>query len=279
VSIDAVKPELSPETMIYMDVKVVEVRKRAVDKLGINWNSSATGPSFATTGYFYANSTFRGNNPSNSPITSAVRPFLSFFGLSSEINSTLNFLEQSGDLWTLAEPKLSSKSGSKARSQVGGEIPIQVAGGLGTNSVVYKPYGVILEFEPVIDDKGQLSSKITIEVSEPDARNSTVSGGVAFTQNKTETNVSMKDGETLVLAGLLKNNGQRSRNEVPGLGKIPVLGGLFRNKEFENERTEVVVLVTPRVSGAQSPENLNRVQESQDKIDDLRHLINKGLAQ
>jgi pilus assembly protein CpaC len=257
------------EQMIYLDVKVIEVRKKAADKLGIKWDASAAGPTVATSGYFYANSPFRGLD-ATFPATSAVRPFVSYFGLASQIASSLNFLEQSGDVWTLAEPRLSCKTGGKARSQVGGEIPIQVANGLGTNAIVYKPYGVILEFEPVSDDQGQVSSKITIEVSQPDARNSSA-GATAFTQNRTETQVNLKDGETLVLAGLLSERGQKSRDAVPGLSKVPLLGALFRSNEYENDQTEVVVMVTPRIAEANARMNHNDMSTS-------NSALNKSIA-
>src|SRR6266404_7139923 len=78
------------------------------------------------------------------------------------------FLENNGDSWTLAEPRVSCKSGGDAKFVVGGEIPIPVVSGLGQTSVIYKQYGVILEFHPVADDQGNVSSKIVAEVSQPD---------------------------------------------------------------------------------------------------------------
>jgi pilus assembly protein CpaC len=265
-----------PEIMIHLDVKVVEVKKRALDRLGIKWAASADGPTFATSGYFYANSPFRGANPNNFPVTSVGRPFVSYLGLATQIASTLNFLEQSGDSWTLAEPRLSCKSGGTSKFRVGGEIPIPVAAAFGATNIVYKEYGVIVEFSPVADETGQVSSKINIEVSEPDTRNST-QGFVAFSQNRTETFASLKDGETLILSGLIREKGQRSKDAVPGLSRLPILGGLFRNKEFDNEQTELVVMVTPRIVSANSSLNQEAIRKGAERADGIREVIKNGL--
>jgi len=159
-----------PEQMVQLDVKVVEVRKQALDNIGVKWsNLGVAGPTFATSGYFYANSaSFRGLNQEGYPITTPARPFISYLGLATQITSVLNFLESNGDSWTLAEPRISSVSGGSSKVQVGGEIPIPVSSGFGQLSVVYKPYGVILEFKPVIDKAGNVRSSIVAEVSQPD---------------------------------------------------------------------------------------------------------------
>jgi pilus assembly protein CpaC len=275
----AAKIILPVEKMIYLDVKVVEVRKKALDRLGIKWSDvGVDGPAFATSGYFYANSTFRPPNTLNLPSTTSVRPFLSYLGLATQITSKLNFLEQSGDSWTLAEPRLSCKSGGQSKFQVGGEIPIPVAGAFGAINIVYKEYGIILEFQPISDEQGQISSKISIEVSEPDTRNA--SGGfVAFTKNKTETQVSLQDGQTLVLSGLLKQRGQRSKDEVPGLAKIPLIGALFRTKDFDNEQIEVVVMVTPKIAGPDSTVNQEQMLLGKERVDKLNEIIKNRLAE
>ncbi len=241
-----------PEQMVQLDVKVIEVRKQALDDIGIKWsNLGINGPSFATAGYLYADTaSFRGpgGNPGY-PVTSSGRPFVSYFGLATQIGSTLNFLEKNGDSWTLAEPRVSTISGGSSKVQVGGEIPIPVATGLGQVSVVYKQYGVILEFKPVVDKSGNVRSTIVAEVSQPDRSNG--SGQfVAFTNNRTETEVSLKENETLVISGLLRNIGSRNREGIPVIGRVPVLGRLFSTQEFNNEQLETLVVVTPRLHKA-----------------------------
>jgi pilus assembly protein CpaC len=267
-----------PAKMVYLDVKVVEVRKSALERLGIKWGDSVAGPTVATTGYFYADTQFRGvDRPAGFPITTAMRPFTSYVGIASQLASTINFLEQSGDGWTLAEPRLSCQSGQKARFQVGGEIPIAVSAGFGQTQVVYKPYGIILEFEPTADNDGNVNTKLGAEVSEIDGKNSST-GLTAFTKNRTDTVVTMKANETLVLSGLLKNTGAKAADQLPGLGSIPLIGALFRNKQFANERTELVVLVTPRMISADSELNKELVQRGTSRIESVRDLIRTQMA-
>ncbi len=236
-----------PDQMVQLDVKVVEVRKQALDNIGVKWsNLGIAGPTFATSGYFFANSTFRGTAQGAFPTTNSSRPFISYLGLATQITSVLNFLESNGDSLTLAEPRISTVSGGASKVQVGGEIPIPVSSGLGQISVVYKPYGVILEFKPVIDRAGNVRSTIVAEVSQPDRSNGT-GEFVAFTTNRTETEVSLKQNETLVISGLLKNVRSRNKEGIPGIGNVPGVGRLFSTQELTSEQTEMLVIVTPRL--------------------------------
>jgi pilus assembly protein CpaC len=234
------------EKMILMEVKVIEARKSALDNLGISWSTQAAGPTVANSTLFYSNSRARPTLPDDFGPATLARPFLSFVGMANQITSMINFLEQNGDSWTLAEPRLSTVNGGKSKVRVGGEVPIPVTTGLGQVAVTYKEYGVILEIEPLVDANGNIRSKITTEVSKPDG--STGSGNfIGFITNRTETDVSLTEGESLVISGLLLNNGSRADQNVPGLHKIPLFGGLFSNRNFNNERTEMLVIVTPKL--------------------------------
>lgn len=234
------------EQMVLMEVKVIEARKSAIDNLGIKWSSSTAGPTIANSMLFYSNSNRRPALEGDFGPATPARPFLSFVGMANQITSMINFLEGNGDSWTLAEPRVSTINGGKSKVRVGGEVPIPVTTGLGQVSVTYKEYGVILEIEPVVDGQGHIRSKITAEVSRPDP--STGSGSfMGFITNRTETDVSLTEGESLVISGLLHNSGGRNEEAVPGLGRIPALGRLFSNRDFINDRTEMLVVVTPRL--------------------------------
>jgi pilus assembly protein CpaC len=254
------------DRMVHMDVRVVEIRKNALERLGVNWAAQARGPSF---GASYTTGTFPGRIANTS-----------FFGIASNLTSVLDLLEQSGDSWTLAEPKVSCKSGGEAKFVVGGEIPVPVAAGLGTTTVIYKKYGIILEFKPVLDEKGNVSSSIVAEVSEPDQTFSNVATGlIAFRENRTETEVSLKENETLVISGLLRNSGSTSVNGIPGVKDLPVLGSLFKSKEFQNERTELVVMVTPRAVTPQSDMNVASIQHGDQAAVGVNRIINRQMAE
>lgn len=265
------------EPMIYLDLRVVEVRKRAIDQLGIKWANSADGPTFATSVLGYANAPWPAQNKPGFPPVSTSRPAVGYLGLASQITSTLQFLEQSGDSWTLAEPRLSCKSGGKSKFVAGGEIPIPVSAGLGQTSVVYKQYGVVIEFHPVADSEGNIESSIDVEVSEPDPRNSN-QGFVAFTTNRTTTQVALRQNTPLVISGLLRQQGAKAMDGVPGLSKLPVIGGMFRTNESRNEETELLVVVTPRLVTSDSPLNTASVNRSQAVIDEFRPQLKKRLA-
>jgi len=255
------------DRMVHMDVRVVEIRKSALERLGVNWSAQAAGPSLAV------NLATSHNIPHG--------PNGGFFGIATNLSSMLDVLEQDGDSWTLAEPKVSCKSGGEAKFTVGGEIPVPVAAGLGTSTVIYKKYGIILEFKPVADDKGNVSSSIVAEVSEPDPTFSNVNnnGLVAFRQNRTETEVSLKENETLVISGLLRNSGSTAVNGIPGLKDVPVLGNLFRSKEFQNERTELVVMVTPRSIPSQAETNVASIQRADQITAGVNQVINRNMAE
>jgi pilus assembly protein CpaC len=237
-----------PDQMIQLDVKVIEVRKQALDEIGIKWsNLGISGPTFATSGYLYADTAnFRGTDSLRAPVTNPARPFISYLGLATQITSALNFLESNGDSWTLAEPRISAVSGGESKIKIGGEIPIPVSSALGQINVVYKQYGVILEFKPFIDKSGNVRSKIIAEVSQPDRSNGN-GQFVAFTNNRTETEVSLKQNETLVISGLLRNSGAKNKEGIPSIGNIPVVGRLFSNQGASNEQLETLVIVTPRL--------------------------------
>lgn len=257
------------EKMVYLDVRVVEVRKDALDQLGINWNNSTTaaGPSFSLQG---------------NVVPHAAGSWSATFGILTNLTSALNFLENNGDSWTLAEPRVSCKSGGDAKFVVGGEIPIAVATGIGQTSVVYKEYGVILEFHPVADDQGNVSSKIVTEVSEPDPSFQNLGqglSGVAFRKNRTETQVTLKENETLVISGLLQNTGTRSVAGIPGAAELPILGALFRSKNFQNERTEVIVLVTPRPASPQSETSVAMAKQGEERYKAISNLISQKMAE
>jgi len=253
------------ERMVHMDVRVVEIRKSALTRLGINWSPTAQGPNLG--GSLYASKNF------------TRVPNLGYFGILTDLASTLDLLGQSGDSWTLAEPKVSCKSGGEAKFTVGGEIPVPVSAGLGATAIIYKKYGIILEFKPVADDQGNVTSTIVAEVSEPDPTFSN-NGLIAFRENRTETEVSLKENETLVISGLLRNRGTNSVNGIPGLREVPVLGALFRSKEFQNERTELVVMVTPRATDSHT-ESTNRapIRWADQKSAGVTSLINSKMAE
>jgi pilus assembly protein CpaC len=258
------------ERMVQLNLRVVEVKKRALEQLGINWASTADGPTFATNVLGYANTPWRPDNVAqNFPPVNTHYPAATYFGLATQITSALNMLEQRGDAWTLAEPRLSCRSGGESKFVAGGEIPIPVPQGNGSIGVTYKQYGVVIDFKPIADGGGNVESKIQVEVSDPDPRNSN-QGYIAFTTDRAETEVAIKEGEPLVIAGLFRDLVDKSTTGIPGLSRIPVLSYLFGAHDTRTEQTELFIVVTPHVVTPDSVLNKTGVERSDTLSKEIR---------
>jgi pilus assembly protein CpaC len=168
----------------------------------------------------------------------------------SRVQGVLRALEQDGLLHTLAEPNLTAISGETANFLAGGEFPIPVAQQLGTISVEFKQFGIGLAFTPVVMSEGRISLKVSTEVSELSNEGAVILSNIAIPALKVrraETVVELPSGGSLVMAGLLSDQSKQALSGYPGLKNLPVLGTLFRSRDFLKNETELVVLVTPYV--------------------------------
>jgi len=168
------------------------------------------------------------------------------FGL--DILSSLDIAATDGLVNILAEPNLTAVSGETASFLAGGEFPVPIAEGLGSLAIVYKQYGVSLNFTPIVLGDGRISMRVRPEVSELSNEGSiTLNGFVvpALTTRRAETTVELGSGQSFMIAGLLRNSARNDIDKAPFLGDIPILGTLFRSTQFKKEQTELVVVVTP----------------------------------
>ncbi len=274
-------PTILPSSkMVNMSVKITEFNTNKLTELGINWADAINGPSAG----FAASTTNDsglgiGIDPTLAPsfagtFTSVVRAPIGTFGIASEIISRINLLVSTGDAIILAEPRLSARSGGKAEFLAGGEIPVVTQGGLGSTNVEFKEFGIILKINPIVDDENNILASVNTEVSAVDFSNA-VGGVPAFITRKTTTDVSMKDDETLVLSGLVDRSLSESVDKFPLLGDIPVLGALFRSTRWNNDLTELVIFVTPKVFDAKSQFNQEKVQRREDLIEHFKGKVNR----
>ena len=161
----------------------------------------------------------------------------------------LNALETSGFAYTLARPSLVALSGQTASFLAGGEVPIPVpSGGSDSISIEYKPYGIKLNLTPTVIDKNRIHLKVAPEVSEIDMNNGITINDIlvpSFTVRRTDTSVSLADGESFVISGLMSTRNSAVVNKLPGLGNIPILGAFFRNTTNSTEERELLMIVTP----------------------------------
>lgn len=201
-----------------------------------NWN---TGPSAGTFG--------------NSGVSGG------FSSGGTQISHTLRALERDGLLRMLAEPNLTAVSGESAKFLAGGEFPVLEPSGLGQTTVQYKPYGIGISFTPTVLSEGRISLKIESEVSE------LTNNGAIQVQNisipalktrKANSTVELPSGGALALAGLISDSTRQNIDGFPGLKDLPMLGTLFRSRDFVREETELVVIVTPYLVRPVTPREL-----------------------
>lgn len=161
----------------------------------------------------------------------------------------LEALESKGVVRTLAEPNLTALSGQEAKFLAGGEYPIPVSNKDGI-TVEYKPFGVELNFTPVVVDGDIINLSINAAVSAIDTTTTVQNAGFslnAFKRRETSTTVEMRDGESFAIAGLLQDDFRDLNGQVPWLGDIPILGALFRSAEYQRSQSELVIIVTPHL--------------------------------
>lgn len=171
---------------------------------------------------------------------------------SAQINARINALIENKQAKILSKPYLSTLSGEEAFLNVGGEIPVPVGVDNNEIKVEWKPYGVIMKFTPELDGLGEIWLTFEAEVSEIDWENAVETEGIkipAIRSRKIANKVRLAHNESLVVGGLLDNKQSKYVKKIPLLGDIPIIGQLFRSKEFTNDETELVITVTPEVVG------------------------------
>jgi len=174
---------------------------------------------------------------------------LGFTAGSLEFGVLLEALETKGVVRTLAEPNLTALSGQEAKFLAGGEYPIPVATSDGI-AIEYKPFGVELNFTPVVVDGDIINLTINAAVSSLDSTIIVETESIsvnAFRRRETSTTVEMRDGESFAIAGLLQDDFENAASQIPWLGDVPVLGALFRSADFQHDQSELVIIVTPHL--------------------------------
>ncbi|MEK6711770.1 MAG: pilus assembly protein N-terminal domain-containing protein [Nitrospinota bacterium] len=157
-------------------------------------------------------------------------------------------LQERGYLRTLAEPNLRVLSGKEASFLVGGEAPIPVPGQDGSVTIMYKPFGVKLKFKPKVLKSGLIELAVEPEVSAIDTTISVVVSGFTvpgFKTSNTKTEVVLRDGQSMPISGLISESQKRNMAQLPFIGDVPILGNLFRSRDYSDDKTELVVIVTP----------------------------------
>ncbi len=239
---------------VMLEVRFIEISRTAGRELGVQWNrfggSSIINMGNRTTALPVVPAT-----EAAAGVISGASPFgfliarLVAGGATTDV--MINALEEKGIARSLAEPNLVALSGDTASFLAGGEYPIPVAGTFGQITVSYKKYGVGLAFTPTVLSHGLINLKIEPEVSQIDTTHKiSVSNGVAVPAlivRRASTTVELRDGQSFMIGGLLQTNNQNQIEQLPWLGSVPVLGALFSSKSYQQNQTDLAIIVTPHV--------------------------------
>ena len=255
-------PAVAMKEMVYMNVQITEFSTNALENLGIQWDTSFNGFSagFARNFISEGNLSVFDNNTSDLVLPNQVAGNLTgFFGIATRISSQINLSVQTGDALILASPNLSTRSGSEAEFLAGGEFPIPVPSGNGDIAIEFKQFGIKLKIKPEVAANGTVVADVETELSAID-QSVSVNGTPGLRSRQTKTQVSMQQGQTLAISGLVNKEFGHDINKFKWLGDIPILGRLFRSNNFRNNRSDLVIFITPQVFDANSEENKKRIQ-------------------
>lgn len=250
VAVDAIQARPT----ILIKAKLIEVKKSALRDVGIDWADVAPGPVFGTLGEFVTNPYYRVVPPGVNGLDGLpleLGTSNNYFAMTTVVESVIHMLVNNGDARLLAEPTLTCIDGGQADFLVGGEVPIPVQNQDGALNVIFKEFGIILNVEPRTNESGLIRTKVNVEVSSVD-KGIEVLGIPGFATRKTNTEMNVQSGEAMVISGLFSSEDAKTVVKVPGLGNIPVLGELFKSRQFRRGETELVVLVTPQIIRADS---------------------------
>jgi pilus assembly protein CpaC len=238
---------IAGEDQVMLKVRIVEVQRNILKQFGVNLQALLQAGKFAI------------DLTSLNPIAAANGAKAVYTDGTNSITGAIRAMESDGVLKTLAEPNLTAISGKSANFQAGGEVPIKTCtGGLTPGSQVcsveYKEFGVSLGFTPFVLTEGRIQLDIQTDVSDLGPKDS--DGNPSFNTRSAKTTIELPSGGSMMLAGLIKDATRQSIDGTPGLRKLPILGALFRSRDYAQNQTELVVIVTPYLVGSVAEKQL-----------------------
>lgn len=266
--------QIDGEDQVNLKVTIAEIQRTVVKQLGIDLTSAASVGHFAFS--LITDNPFTLNKP-----MSGTTGLLGYeHDADTGIDAILRAIDQAGLMRTLAEPSLTAISGETASFRVGGEYNVSDGKNEDEDTVTYNyrqvEYGVGLSFTPVVLSPGRISLRIRSEVSEPTSEgnfviprgNAAAAPAPGIRRREVETTVELPSGGSMVIAGLLKDDVRQTISGFPGLRRIPILGTLFRSREFQRYETELVILVTPYLVRPVARQKLARPDDNFNPTDD-----------
>ncbi|MCJ2050716.1 type II and III secretion system protein family protein [Methylobacterium sp. J-070] len=258
---------------VMLRVTVVEVSRNVLKQFGINmtgnWSAlnplgdAITSPTISNNLPFPINTNF----PTGNQLQASVK------GAGFSLQATLKAFEQAGVSRILAEPTLTAISGEAAKFLAGGEFPVPSSAsctiGSCTPGITYKPYGVALSFTPVVLADNRISIRVATDVTEIDPQNSfnyvlgNNSVAVPGTRvRRSETTVELPSGGVMMTAGLIQQVNKQAISGLPGLINLPILGALFRSRDYQRQETELMIMCTPYIARVMEPKQVSRPDDN-----------------
>lgn len=226
---------------VQVDVEVVEMDKSAGADLGVKYGSLQVDPNGTPTFV-----------PDVMTFAEGSIGQIGTFGQVDRLSAQLQLLIKEGKAKLLAKPSLMALSGGKASFLVGGQVPIPEAQQFGTVTISWRDYGVKLDVEPTVEADGRIDLKVKPEVSSLDFTNGIRVNSFlipALTTRRAQTEVLLSSGQGVVIGGLLQNQQSTDIEKLPLLGDIPIIGELFRSTKFQQDQTDLTIMVTPHLVG------------------------------
>jgi pilus assembly protein CpaC len=247
-------PGGSESQQVMLQVRFAEVNRRALQELGLSLFVNRTGWAGRSTTQQFSAPDFEDGD-----LTFTDFLNLFFFSRDQGIGGVMRALKSKGFFQSLAEPNLIAYNGQEASFLAGGEFPVPVVqGNSGSVTVLFKEFGIRLNFKPTIAGD-VIRLKVRPEVSSLDFNNGISLSGFripALITRRAETDVELRDGQSFAIAGLLNNVSQQDSSAIPILGSLPIIGPIFRSKADRAERTELMVLITPRLVRPLDPDEV-----------------------
>jgi pilus assembly protein CpaC len=244
---------------VMLEVRVAEMQKSLSRRLGINFGYITDSGKFGISKLAGLTELAKSGDanlggpldaPFSTSVSSSVNALLRFNAGGYTWTGFIDALKSDGLIKVLAEPTLIALSGQEASFLAGGEFPVPVPQGLGTVAIDYKQFGVQLKFTPIVLSDNRININVAPAVSELDFSNAVQFSGFVvpgLTTRQAQTVVELGDGQSFAIAGLLRETARDTMDRYPLLGDIPVLGTLFRSRQFQKNETELVIIVTPHL--------------------------------
>ena len=269
--------EMTNPDQINIEAMFVELGTTDAKNLGINYaaqdmsDTKSNGIKMSDAGSYYAGESYGRQRSGGSHWYNRNWLFTHF----SKINAEIHALIENGKARVISRPNVTTMSGKDASILIGGEVPYQESNGFGSTTTSYKTYGIGIQlWKPMVDQDGNVTTELETQVSRLDWNNAVTKDGYKMPGIATRsayTTVNIPSGMTMVIGGLLNSDDANTIQKVPLLGNIPILGELFKYHNKTRQRTEIVVLITPRVVSEETPARMS--PDMEDAYNDSRREV------